>query len=194
MSDVLTKEKRAYMRKMTDTGKWKQEPATALLNHADEVDKELDFIKGALWSLRSVLMAEVSSSESAEFDAQNHERDYVREGGIQIGLEKAVRKLDLLLASLDLKEANIDLLEATLIVGEVDKDARPNSWGWKLRLFHSGKAHSHASILSCQLFESKEAATANAHEVAGELFLGVEKLITASCAGSGWMDPERVGP
>lgn len=85
-------------------------------------------------------------------------------------------------------------LEADVFVGEVSKDARPDSWGWKLRLFRPGAVRSHAVVLSGWLFKGEREAIEDAEKVARETAVHVREVNTASCAGSSWMGPEEVGP
>lgn len=48
----------------------------------------------SLTRVRDQLMIHLRHSESAQFEAQRHDRDYHQEQGIQIGLEKAVYLID----------------------------------------------------------------------------------------------------
>lgn len=197
MAKILTKEDRARMRSLTDTGEWKQEPATALLDHADAVDeklKELEFIKAALSQLRSLLMSDLRGSESEEEEcAKNHESEWLKERGVQKGLEKAIRRLDLLLKSI-LTEGLPASSEGSLIVGVVDSVSRQDMWGWKLRLFHPGEMYAYATVTAGRLSESEDEAVAYAKEVASKFSVDINRVMKPVCKGSSWMEPERVGP
>lgn len=83
--------------------------------------------------------------------------------------------------------------EAAVFVGEVSKDARPRSWGWKLRLFRPDAPHSYATVLSGRLFEDEREAVEDAEKVAREAGATVRRVVKASCVGSAWMEPEKVG-